>query len=594
MGIGSKLKSFIGGMNAPQQYEEGTVSLTIYPGLSSCWVTEVADRSEKPVVTRQRYGLDEPGLAQVSARIIQHRSSLRLRLIVHRPEIFYKVVHLKDRSAASEYLKGMFPYLTPPMALNSYPLEGNFGDDKYNLLSAVELTPFRRIVEELGEGVLNLETIVPLPVAAMLAIGQGVLDCTTANLVFPGPYCTSMILGAKDGPYMIRSFMPGWLTVVEKLEEAGLSRTEAVTSILERAELAGNTAYDGILQPFRRQVKSMMDETVTFYREQLNGDPPDNIVLCGLEIPNVLFPGEQSDFDPVALVSQMDENNLPNLLKGTPEPLFKKGSFSYVYDSAVSAFKEFKEPPKQPTPGTRKPMKKRGFDYAKVKIKLLEWGGLIKKLLTSEGNKGRGTKMSLDMKIVVGFAVAVFFYIAHGYIELANQYEMLVKSFADVHTKISSLNKEMEDSAKKPKDFWTAKMMALASEVTPPLWITDFTVGAEEIKSTGKPADAAKPEDKSIGKPSKTWWNSTTTDKAPTAEIHSHRITIEGASMPPSFGHLREITDFFERLKNNKTFMRNIKEITFKGLHLDEGGKGDMVRFTFEAIYSEGEDSGKK
>ncbi|MBF0458755.1 MAG: hypothetical protein HQK99_12775 [Nitrospirae bacterium] len=122
-------------------------------------------------------------------------------------------------------------------------------------------------------------------------------------------------------------------------------------------------------------------------------------------------------------------------------------------------------------------------------------------------------------------------------------------------------------------------MMALAGEITPPLFITDFSVGAEEIK--GKAAAAKSEPDSSESKTAKNQPN-------PGTDLHAHRITIEGASMPPSFGHVREIANFMDRLRKNKVFMKNITEFTFKGLTLAEGDKGDMVRFTFEAIYSEG------
>ncbi|MBF0458754.1 MAG: hypothetical protein HQK99_12770 [Nitrospirae bacterium] len=439
MSIASKFKSLVDGINVPQQYEEGNITLTVYTGVSSCWIGDIGGQPDKPVVARQRYGQDSQGIEQTVSKLIRQRKSVRLRLIVHRPEIFYKLVYLKDRFAAVEYLKGMFPYLTPPMALNSHPLEGTFGENKYNVLSAVELTPFRRIVEELGEGVLNLEAVVPLPVVAILAIDQGLIDLTTANLVFPGPHCTSMIIGAKDGPYLIRSFSPGWLTVVQKFEEAGLSRIEAVTALLERPELSGSTAYAGILNPFRREVKAGIDETIKFYRDQLNETPPDKNLLYGLEIPDVLFSGEQADFDPVALVSRLPEDKLPNLLKGTPEPLYKKGSFSYVYDHARSAFKEFKEPPKQLTPGSRKRGRKLGIDYKDARGKLFELIELIKKRLTSASGKDRESKIGWDLKAALALPVIVFFFIANGYLDLVNQYEKLVSSFADTQNQISSL-----------------------------------------------------------------------------------------------------------------------------------------------------------
>lgn len=579
LSIGSKFKSLIDGINVPQQYEEGHITLTLYPGVSSCWIGDVGGQPDKPVVARQRYGQDSQGIEHTVSKLIRQRKSVRLRLIVHRPEIFYKLVYLKDRFAAVEYLKGMFPYLTPPMALNSHPLEGTFGENKYNVLSAVELTPFRRIVEELGEGVLNLEAVVPLPIAAILAIDRGLLDLTAANLVFPGHHCTSMIIGAKDGPYLIRSFTPGWLSVVKKFEEAGLSRIEAVTALLDRPELSGSSAYEGILNPFRREVKAGMDETIKFYRDQLNEIPPDKNLLCGLEIPDILFSGEQADFNPVALVSQLPEDKLPNILKGTPEPLYKKGSFNYVYDPARSAFKEFKEPPKQLTPSSRKRGRKLGVDYKDARGKLFEIIDLIRKRLTSGTGKERETKILWDLKIALALPVVVFFFIANGYFDLVNQYEKLVSSFADVQSQISFIHKEIEKSAKIPKDFWTEKMMALAGEITPPLFITDFSVGAEDIK--GKGAAARSEPDSSENKAAKNQ------QKAGT-EIHSHRITIEGASMPPSFGHVREIANFMDRLRKNKVFMKNITEFTFKGLTLAEGDKGDMVRFSFEAIYLEG------
>lgn len=135
--------------------------------------------------------------------------------------------------------------------------------------------------------------------------------------------------------------------------------------------------------------------------------------------------------------------------------------------------------------------------------------------------------------------------------------EQLVKN-ANLRKELAILGTTVPGAAvKADKVLWSEKFLSLASNLTNAMWLTD-------VYLTDQP--------RQIGKD----------------QVLSKKLTIEGAVLPSTDGHILEVAQYVKRLLGDaQNFMSDFREITFEGAHIDTNETDHVVRFAIEAWYDE-------
>ena len=106
------------------------------------------------------------------------------------------------------------------------------------------------------------------------------------------------------------------------------------------------------------------------------------------------------------------------------------------------------------------------------------------------------------------------------------------------------------------KVLWSEKMLAIAKHMDDKMWISDVYLVNE----------------------------STTYNEQ---SVSARKLTIEGAVLPSTTGHILEIALYISRLTDDKLFMRDFSHITFEGAAIDTHETAHVVKFTLGAWYDE-------
>jgi len=106
------------------------------------------------------------------------------------------------------------------------------------------------------------------------------------------------------------------------------------------------------------------------------------------------------------------------------------------------------------------------------------------------------------------------------------------------------------------KVLWTEKFLALGCYATKAVWLTDVFLTTASTTAAGKLEKTQK-------------------------------LTIKGAILPSTDGHLLQISDYIRRLEEDKRglFMGDFKRITFEGATVDYEDVEEIIRFTVEGWY---------
>ncbi|MBF0520869.1 MAG: hypothetical protein HQK92_14250, partial [Nitrospirae bacterium] len=564
-----------------QDVNEEPLTLTVYIGGASYQVVRTGTEFSEPPKSASSYDLSTDLPKDVLRKLIPQKANIKVRYVFSRPEVYFKVFTPKTRPLKKEQAKGFFSFIPPPVSIDFRPLwEEARATDDFHTIVAMPVEPLLRIVENMSDKALNLESLVPLPCSALLAFKAGIIGEGSACIVYPEHNCTTVAIGAPRGPFIIRSFLPGWESVVNGLIEAGISKAEAINAVLTKREFFGNSAYSDIVNPYKVQVEKGIDDTRNFYTGQMGGKLPGGYLLCGYEKPMALLSADSVTFEPLALIARETAATLPNLLCGTDEPLFRKGATVYGYDSETNTFKEIAEPDRRITKPSRHRVTKLKEKKAITVALLMEkfkniaknaesFGKLFKDKIKSRGAKGVSavkfsaadiiTKISRALSV---FLVLFIFYGTYKYFTLCSQYRKEIQNYESLHESVDVLTHSIKHNKGSVKHFWTQKILAIARNLDLSLWIMDITVDESGKKqSKDKPA-AGNPLIKRI-------------------------LTIEGAALPSIDGHLKDVANFMEKLDNDTTFMVGISKIEFKGLSLEKSDD-KAVHFTIDAIYEGG------
>ncbi|QWR77225.1 hypothetical protein [Candidatus Magnetomonas plexicatena] len=564
-----------------QDVSEEPITLSIYIGGASYQVVKTGADIIEPPESASSYDLSGDLPKDVLRKLSPDKSNIKIRYVFSRPEVYFKVFTPKSRPLKKEQAKGFFSFIPPPTSIDSKPLwEEVREQDDFHTIVAMPVEPLRKMLESMSDKALTVESMVPLSFSALLAFKSGVMGDGPACIVYPDYNCTTVAIGSINGPFIIRSFLPGWESVVNGLIEYGIAKDEAINAVLTKREFFESSAYTDIVAPYKTQVKKGIDDTRTFYNDQLGGKCPESYLLCGYEKPMALLKADSVTFDPLALIAKETAATLPNLLSGTDEAIFKKGTVVFGFDSETNTFKEMAEPERRAAKPSRhrvkKPKEKKAVTFASLIEKFRNmtkntgsFGKLFKDLIKAKGAKGASAvKLSgadVINTISKGLSLILILFFVYGtykYFTLGSQYRKEIQSYESLHEDIDKLTHAIEQNKGSVKHFWTQKVLAIAKNLDLSLWVMDITVD-----ESGKKQQKGNP--------------------APGGALVKRILTIEGAALPSIDGHLKDVANFMEKLDNDTTFMVGISKIDFKGLSLEKSDD-KVVHFTIDAIYEGG------
>ena len=106
------------------------------------------------------------------------------------------------------------------------------------------------------------------------------------------------------------------------------------------------------------------------------------------------------------------------------------------------------------------------------------------------------------------------------------------------------------------KVLWTEKFLALAKYMKKSMWLTDVYLSGADRTVDG-------------------------------VKVSTKKLTLEGAVLPSTEGHILAIAEYIERLEADKDglFMKDFGRIDFEGASVDAEEIDEVVRFTIEALY---------
>jgi hypothetical protein len=177
--------------------------------------------------------------------------------------------------------------------------------------------------------------------------------------------------------------------------------------------------------------------------------------------------------------------------------------------------------------------------------------------------------------MAVGFLGVAYTY---GYEKKVKVYESKARQYAAVveqNRTTSSLwarkNSEAggESAAAVARDedkvLWTEKMLGLARYMNERMWITDVYLTSDKRTISG-------------------------------GDVVHKVLSIEGAVLPSTDGHILEISNYIRRLLNDKynLFMSDFSDVTFEGATLNQGQHDEIVTFQIDAVYDEAKRVGKQ
>jgi hypothetical protein len=427
--------------------------------------------------------------------------------------------------------------------------------------------------------------------------------------VYVGARSTQVVVGnARRGSVTTRQLPIGLFSLVDAVANANnvaitdaltaLDRRDCLSQVLLYPNMGGQVEnhvpgqFERILGEPVRALGDEIDRTIQYFDVQRMGGRPDSIKLYG---PVSSIKGLTSWLGNRLGVDVTDANatilndliRRPrteglNLLEGARSPLITLGRVNYAWDkdrflpeheleldevaeeAAAAAIISGKAVSRRDAPDTRRRSSglfRRG--KAKDEPKRLNRAPRRPSPAT-EKQKGARAGFAL-------LALFAFIFLYGGYKtfiapkisefnNLTNAYIRTLDRNASLRTKKTQAmaSNPVKLSAKNHHDkvLWTQKFLALGCYASKAIWLTDVFLTTTSVTVSGKPENIKK-------------------------------LTIKGAVLPSTDGHILQISEYIRRLEDDKRglFMGDFKRITFEGATVDYEDVEEIIRFTIEGWY---------
>ena len=471
-----------------------------------------------------------------------------------------------------------------------------------------DVTVLRRYLGQLER--LAVKTVMISPVAQNTIFdAQRHPDRTMCGIYMGGRSTQVVVCNAARGSVTTRKLPLGLYTLVDTVAAANnvsikealtaLSRRDCLSQVLHRPGNPRN-AENQVPGQFERilgdKVRALGDEielTLRFFDVQRMGGRPDAIKLYG---PVASIKGLTAWFGKRLGVDVTDANagvlsdliHRPrteglNLLEGARSPLITIGRVNYAWDkdrflpehemdSDDSAEEKAAAAVISGRTGTKgdapPPRPRRSHLFGRVRTR--EEPRAAKRSqrrqpLPPENRKNNRAGYVLlalfafvslfgGYKTFIAPKISQFNQLSHTYIAALNENASLRTQ--SIREMAAGPRLKHSVSTGQNKVLWTEKFLALGCYSSKAVWLTDVFLTTATTSAAGKPENIQK-------------------------------LTIKGAILPSTDGHLLKISEYIRRLEEDKRglFMGDFKRITFEGAAIDYEDVEEIIRFTIEGWY---------
>ena len=448
------------------------------------------------------------------------------------------------------------------------------------------------------------------PSVVGIAPAAGLLACKAAGL--DHPYCALLLDGynAKivvtdmvNACVVVRTLPIGIMSLPAAVAQhtrvnltkaqSGLQQRDIIATldVANESRDAGQALSKGpfydAMAPLLRALKREIEDTLRFVTDQRLGRRPAKIEVFG-ELnkvngllnwlnSNLDLPVEAAQQDLFELFTAKDEPSAMNLLTGADGPLVTVGKIKYKFaqdgfvedvpapasdiDIGQSPARQGsrRRGPRGRQRGGRPSPDQRGlFGLPFLKF---QSGG------QSQGSQTTPQGLHYVLLAVVFFGALYGAYIAY-YADTLRRHSNAKAAYAQALSANEAARRQLNEDPSKMNDptlrarrdddkvLWSEKMLALAGHMDDKMWISEVYLV-----------------------------NETATFNAQSISVR--KLTIEGAVLPSTDGHILEVARYISRLTEDRLFMRDFSRVTFEGAAIDTQESAHVVRFTLDAWYDE-------
>ena len=448
------------------------------------------------------------------------------------------------------------------------------------------------------------------PSVVGIAPAAGLLACKAAGL--DHPYCALLLDGynAKivvtdmvNACVVVRTLPIGIMSLPAAVAQhtrvnltkaqSGLQQRDIIATldVANESRDAGQALSKGpfydAMAPLLRALKREIEDTLRFVTDQRLGRRPAKIEVFG-ELnkvngllnwlnSNLDLPVEAAQQDLFELFTAKDEPSAMNLLTGADGPLVTVGKIKYKFaqdgfvedvPAPASDIDIGQSPARQGSKrrgprgrqrGGRPSPDQRGlFGLPFLKF---QSGG------QSQGSQTTPQGLHYVLLAVVFFGALYGAYIAY-YADTLRRHSNAKAAYAQALSANEAARRQLNEDPSKMNDptlrarrdddkvLWSEKMLALAGHMDDKMWISEVYLV-----------------------------NETATFNAQSISVR--KLTIEGAVLPSTDGHILEVARYISRLTEDRLFMRDFSRVTFEGAAIDTQESAHVVRFTLDAWYDE-------
>ncbi len=475
------------------------------------------------------------------------------------------------------------------------------GSHLYGMVDASYLRGLLHSLEDMALGVVEIT-----PAAATLAKWAAGLGRPYCGLMMDAYHTKVVVSGGGGSGTVVRTLPIGVMSFPAavahqtrvKLPKAldGLQKRDIISTLdtgTEAGEVAGRLSKGPMhdaMAPLLRALRDEIDATLRYVADQRLCPIPDRIELLGEHgkvmglkdwlSANLSLPVETSEVDLFELFTTGNAEERMNLLAGAEGPLVTIGKIKYRYSqdgfvedvpAPVADINISRDTSRRNRGGKdrqRRGSQRRGRQGSSDQATFFG--------ITLPGRQGgqQGAASSEQAQRLYHLLLAVVFFglLYWAYItyyedalkrhrSALSNYEIAIQANNNAWRQLREHRSKSTDlalRARKDDDkvLWSEKMLAIAGHMDDKMWISDVYLV-----------------------------NETTTFNE--QSVSARKLTIEGAVLPSTDGHILEIARYIARLTADKLFMRDFGRITFEGAAIDTQETAHIVKFALDAWYDE-------
>ena len=473
-------------------------------------------------------------------------------------------------------------------------------EDEKQIFAFKDVQDLRHYLGALDQYATLITKVIP-STSVFVSRTQTQTDKVHATLYVSDMSSSFVAIDSKLGQVFVRTVPVGTLSLVKAIsEEKGVSLSDARTS-MEKQDYVKDlrlgeelkpedeillSSYVKILRPLLNDIIENVSQSITYFEAQKLGGAIESIEIFGdfssiRGLDRVIekcfpVPGKRFSEMPIDLLCNDLEADAINLLVGSSGNLFSVGKMKYKFSEThiISSTDSSEYEGFIPQNIQEKFHKLTNDGFKSVDT---VFGLKISKFMPKHNVKTVGKKRANDALeqtfkedrmffALFGLFMVTVLYVGWTYLdEVQTQYANTsggisgkVKNNAVLRSRISPPGMRATDIANHltvDKVLWSEKFLSIADNMDNAMWISDIYLADDTRLISGK-------------------------------TVRSKKLTLEGAILPSTIGHILEISEYMQRLENDKdSFMEDFSDITFGGAKIDTTEREHIVRFSIDAWY---------